>query len=182
MGETLSIEPLDYEKAKQSSVRLTELVNLIPEVKYVEEDVLAVEKTDGRQLKDKWSHSYIAIEKGELVGVILGYLRNAENNEIYPDRTFYIGEIAVDESARGRGIARDLLKKYHEGCMAEAETLGIGFSVQTNAAEWNNGVRAFYESFGYNIVSLKQYDNRTDVVMRATVEEVKKALNENYVN
>lgn len=178
------IEKLDSEQARRQIIRLTELISLIPEVEYISDDVIRVEKPDGRQMHDKWEHSYVATAEGEdkILGVIFGYKRGTENSELYPHDTFYIAEIAVDPAVQGRGIARRLLTRYHQDSIKEAEDLGIGFSVQTNSAQWNEGVKKLYELFGYTVVGQKVYDNRVDFVMRASANAVRKALDDNHTD
>lgn len=126
-----------------------------------------------RQLLGKWEHSLVVLDGDVPVATAYGYERRGEGSEQYPANTLYVAELVVAETHQRRGIARHLLKEFIEfnndlGFLYLDGT--FNYSVQTNAAKWNNHVRALYESFGFKVRAMKDYANRTDVVMGMTPE------------
>lgn len=170
----VQVERLSLELTERYINRLVELANHIPEVTYVADELLAESKPDGRIMKNKWQHSYILIEDGEAVGFIIGYERAADGTMQYPVDSLYMSELVVDESKRGKGYARTLIAQY----LSDAVDTARQFTLQTNAAEWNEPVRKLYKSFGFRVDGEKLYDNRSDVIMRATAADVKIALSD----
>jgi ribosomal protein S18 acetylase RimI-like enzyme len=148
-----------------------ELVKLIPEVTYTKEDLLAEAKADGRILHAKWQHSYALTEGDKVVGFVMGYEREAEDNINYPKSTLYISELAVAPEHQGQGYGRKLLGHLLNDAIQHGfiELTGpLNFTVQTNAADWNGPVRTLYKSLGFSEVGYKRYENRSDVVMKAS--------------
>lgn len=146
---------------------LTALANLIPKVPHTEADMLADTKR-GQPLLGKWEHSFVVMDGDVPVSFITGYERAGESNEQYPADTLYISELAVALNHQGKGVAKRLLQYF----LASNTAMGFryltgpfSYSLQTNAAEWNQSVRRLYESFGFMQRATKAYDNRTDVVM-----------------
>lgn len=168
------VEHLSLELAERYINRLVELANHIPEVTYVADELLAESKPDGRIMKNKWQHSYILFEDEEVVGFIMGYERTADGTLQYPVDSLYMSELVIDESKRGRGYARVLIARY----LSDAVDAARQFTLQTNAAAWNEPVQKLYESFGFRVDGEKLYDNRSDVIMRATAADVKIALSD----
>ncbi len=168
------VEYLSLELAERHINRLVELANLIPQVAYTADELLAESKPDGRIMKNKWQHSYILFEDEEVVGFIMGYERAADGTLQYPVDSLYMSELVVDESKRGRGYARALIARY----LSDAVDAVRQFTLQTNAAAWNEPVRKLYESFGFRVDGEKLYDNRSDVIMRATAADVRTALSD----
>lgn len=167
-----SIRRLNPEFVNEHIDEFVSLANLIPKVEYTSEEILADVKPDGRKLRAKWNHSYASIaEDGTIVGFVMAYEREAENNLNYPSNTLYISELAVRPEFQGQGHAKKLIKKL----ISDTEQAGgffelkgpLNFSLQTNSAEWNKPIRDFYALFGFEVVGQKQYANRTDVVMRS---------------
>lgn len=162
--------------AEHNQDELVRLANLIPQVAYTADDILAEKKSDGRDLSSKWQYSYALSENGSIAGFIVGYLRAAEANAQYPTDSLYMSELAVDPVHRGKGYAKKLIGHYLE----EALKKGVAdFTLQTNAAEWNYPVQRLYEQFGFRADGTKVYANREDVIMRATADGIKQLLDEN---
>lgn len=162
---------LTRELAEQHIGMLTTLANQIPQVNYAAEDILAEQKGD-RLLHNKWQHSLVIIDNGRPIALNIGYERQAENNSQYPANTLYISELAVAEEYQHQGIARSLLRQFFDmNNLIGFLTLPgqLNYSVQTNAATWNRRVLNLYQSFGFKQRSTKQYPNRTDVILGATV-------------
>lgn len=163
----MKIIPLTEELSKKYINEIIIMANLIPLVEYFQSDILSDKKGE-RELFGKWEHSLICLEGDKPIGIIIGYERKSEKNEHYPCDTIYISELAVKEDSQGKGIGRKLIDEFLEynKKIGMAHLDGpINFSVQTNAAEWNNHVIGLYESFGFKERARKEYDNRTDVVM-----------------
>lgn len=159
-----SIIPLDKETAEKYLADILELVKQVPLVDYSLESILA-EGKDKRIFYGKWEHSFIVLDEDKPIGIVMGYEREAEGNEQYPQNTLYISELAVDKKYQRKGLGRELMMfflnynqklgfKYLEG--------EINFSLQTNSAENNLPVQKLYEKIGFRKRSEKVYDNRTD--------------------
>ncbi len=173
----ISVHALSEPEARQHSSRLVELANLIPKVGYSADGLLQDRRSDGREMKNRWHHTYVLTENDEIVGMIIGYERAAEENDQYPTLSLYMSELAVDSEKRKQGYATMLIKRY----LTDAARAGIeNYTLQTNAAEWNEPVRKFYERFGFRVDGTKTYQNRTDVIMRASKQVIERALNENH--
>jgi ribosomal protein S18 acetylase RimI-like enzyme len=165
---------LSRELASQHIDGLTALANQIPSVSYQPHDLLAEQK-EVRQLYNKWDHSLILLEDDRPIGFIMGYERQAENNEQYPKNSLYISELAVLESHQNQGIGRSLLEQFlFMNNTAGFLTLdgALHYSVQTNSARWNRHVRELYESFGFKKRATKDYANRTDIVLSVCVDQL----------
>lgn len=64
----------------------------------------------------------------------------------HPVPTILLGRLAVDTSARGEGLGRELLMDALRRVLTVAETLGV-FAVHVHALD--DEARAFYEKFGF---------------------------------
>lgn len=74
--------------------------------------------------------------------------------------------MAVDPQQRGRGHASTLL----ESLIADVGPTDPGWvCLQTNAADWNEPVRALYRRHGFVVAGEKIYDDRRDVIMRRAI-------------
>lgn len=180
MGELIGLsedpQSMNAEFASQHIDELYGLVQLIPEVSYTRDDLLAEAKADGRILHAKWQHSYAIAEGDKMVGIVMGYEREPDHTANYPENTLYISELAVDPEYQGRGFGRALLSKFLADALEKGFTKLSGplsFTVQTNTAAWNEPVRSLYESFGFEAIGQKDYGNRIDVVMRASPDAIR---------
>jgi len=152
---------LSKEYAKVHISELVRLANLIPHVTYTELDILADQKQD-RILHRKWDHSLVVVDDlHNPIGFIIGYEREAEHNEQYPENTLYIGEIVIDPKFQGQGIGKELLKLFitYNKQIGFLDLNGeFNFSVQTNSAPFNKKVQDLYLKQGFNIRAVKHYD------------------------
>lgn len=64
----------------------------------------------------------------------------------HPVPTILLGRLAVDTSARGEGLGRELLMDALRRVLTVAETLGV-FAVHVHALD--DEARAFYEKYGF---------------------------------
>lgn len=165
---------LSRELALQYIDGLAALANQIPSVSYQPHDLLTEQKEE-RQLYNKWDHSLILLEDDRPIGFIMGYERQAENNQQYPKNSLYISELTVLESRQKERIGRSLLEQF----LLMNNTVGfltldgaMRYSVQTNSARWNRHVRELYESFGFKQRATKDYSNRTDIVLSVCVDQL----------
>jgi ribosomal protein S18 acetylase RimI-like enzyme len=162
--------PLTKEMAVRYQTILTELANLIPKVHYTVQDILA-ESSAKRNFLEKWKHSLIVFAGKNPVAFIMGYERRAEDHPGYRENSIYISELAVDSSYQGQGIAKSLLKVFFEYNPRFFHLKGkIVYTVQTNAASWNQPVINLYQSFGFCRAGHRYYENRTDVVLKRKTE------------
>lgn len=153
--------------AEQYARQLAQLANLIPQVAYTEDAILAESKGD-RELLGKWKHSVLLLDEDEPVGMIMAYERKAEGTPQYPDNTLYISELAIKKDLQGKGLGRELLATFFEvnNSAGFKHLKGpFNYSVQTNGAEWNKSVQDLYKSFGFIVRTNKVYDNRRDLVL-----------------
>lgn len=170
----LEVTGLTREIAQEHIDDLVRLANQIPEVTYSPEDILADQKGDRLQ-HNKWDHSLVVFDGGSPVALVMGYERQAEGNDQYPRDTIYISELAVAQTHQGRGVARRLLAEFFRNSFKSGfRTLKgeLNYSIQTNSAEWNEHVVELYESFGFKKRALKDYPNRTDVVLGVSAEDL----------
>ena len=130
---------------------LVEIIDQIPLVNYTEKEVLAETKED-RKFNKKWEHSLIVFDREKPIAVIIGYERESEGNEPYPENTIYISELAVKKDYQKRGIGKKLIRIFLDYNIQRGFLIlngRINFSVQTNSAERNKHVKELYKSFGF---------------------------------
>ena len=95
-------------------------------------------------LKDESKPIFVAAEDGQVLGYCFCQLRDYRGSGVLTDRLeVYIDDLCVEESCRGRGIARAL---YDHTC-GWAKGLGCAF-VTLNVWCGNDGAMAFYEKMG----------------------------------
>jgi ribosomal protein S18 acetylase RimI-like enzyme len=156
---------LDKNTAVVNAKVLAQLADSIPLVEYSEDDILADSKP-GRIFHGKWEHSLAAFHQEKPIAVIIGYEREKEENDLYPENSIYISELAVDNQYRKQGLARELLYQFLSQHKSFLHLQGkLRYSIQTNSDEWNKYVIDLYKAFGFKQVGTKAYDNRTDVVL-----------------
>lgn len=158
---------LDRQTAEKYAKDLARLADQIPLVPYREEEILAESKGE-RKFFGKWEHSLVVFDGSKPIGLVIGYERQSEGNEQYPENTLYVSELAVDKEYQRRGIARQLLKSFfdYNTQLGFKHLEGdLNFSVQTNSADWNRHVQNLYASFGFAQRATKQYPNRVDVIL-----------------
>jgi ribosomal protein S18 acetylase RimI-like enzyme len=157
---------LDKDIARIYSNQITDLANEIPLVDYREIDILADYKKD-RIFYGKWEHSLIVFDNKTPIAIIIAYERQSENNNLYPQNTIYISELAVKSNYRREGIARQLLKLWLELNIKFYHLKGsVNYSIQTNSADWNQYVINLYTSSGFVNYGMKEYPNRKYVILR----------------
>jgi len=169
------MSPIDADFAQAHVDELLRLARQIPEAPWTAKDITGTVKADGRIEHAKWEHTFALMQGGEIIGFVMAYVRDAEPNDNYPMNTLHTTGLAVRPDHQRQGHARQLMCAVIDPVLAHgfSELTGnVVLSLQTNAAQWNQSVRAFYESLGFVVVGSKQYDNRTDVVMRASASEV----------
>ena len=106
-------------------------------VKYTPDELLRItadEKTPVFVAKD---------DGGKTLGHLFGKFEETDRGNIHPHRTFYIDDICVDESARGRGVATAL----YEFAVCFAKENGC-YNITLNVWEGNAAAKAFYEKMG----------------------------------
>lgn len=81
---------------------------------------------------------FIAVEKEIPVGIILGYLDQADKE------TGYAHELGVDQNQRGRGIGTALLTTFEDKVKQEGRT-----KVSLNTLPENENAQRFYINRGY---------------------------------
>lgn len=161
------VKLLNKETAERNIDVITKLFNSIPQVHYTAEDVLA-ESKGARVLHKKWEHSLVVFDGDRIIALVVGYERESEGNEQYPENTLYISELAVDTEYQRKGIARNLLRQFitYNTQLGFLDLEGdTNFSVQTNQAEFNKHVQDLYRDIGFEQRATKVYENRTDIVM-----------------
>lgn len=109
----------------------------------------------------------IALAGDRYAGVAIGYEREAEGNEQYPRHSIYLNDLAVSADFQRQGLGRFLVKSWldYNRQVGFLRLQGeLVFSVQTNAAAWNQHVQELYVAFGFKRVAKKKYENRVDGV------------------
>jgi ribosomal protein S18 acetylase RimI-like enzyme len=159
-----SVVLLEKEIAQEHASALAEIIDQIqiPFIEhYSEREVLAESKQE-RKFYGKWEHSLVVFDQETPIAAIIGYEREAEKNEQYPENTLYISELAVHREYQRRGVGRRLLRIFldynaEKGFIYLAGDLN--FSIQANSAEWNEYVQNLYKSFGFTERATKQYED-----------------------
>ena len=168
MFEKFQIYSLIKDLAEKYVDDIIAALNLIPEIdKHNINDVLS-EKKGERILHAKWKHSLIVLTAdGEFVGVIIGYEREKEDNNQYPENSIYLNDLAVNGKFQKRGVGKFLTMVWLDWNkkIGFIELTGkLRFSVQTNKQDWNSHVQKLYEAVGFKKIAEKNYNNRTDNV------------------
>lgn len=166
--EGLNVYLLDKSLAEKYKEDITPIWNLIPLSNHLPDDILE-ESSGSRQYYGKWSHSLIVIEPStdRVIAFIVGYEREAEENNEYPKDSLHLKSLSVDSNYQNRGIGKKLVKLWLDFNRKQGFlhlSGNIVFSTQTNSADWNNYVQKFYESFGFEKTATKSYDNKVDNV------------------
>lgn len=91
------------------------------------------------------NHTFIADDQGEAVGYVMCFLREQPGNIFVHSVTdFHIDQLAVRESHRRRGIARQLMERAMQTArehQVDIVTLGV--------AAFNDGAIRFYQQLGF---------------------------------
>lgn len=158
--------------AKEFIADIVIALDLIPQAdKHTATEVLA-DKRGERVFYAKWDHSFVMLnDGGDFVAVIIGYERESENNNQYPDNCIYLSELAVAAKFQKRGIGKFLCQlwiDYNKRIGFQMLKGDLKFCVQTNNSDWNIHVQRLYESFGFQKTGKKQYGKRTDNIYSIT--------------
>lgn len=168
---SFSAQPLTKDLARKHADQLAQLADQIPLVDYSEAEIMADGKPE-REYHGKWKRSLIILDGDNVVGFIMGYERDGDGTDKYPQPSIYISELAVNPDYQNQGLGRHLVAQFikhnTEIGMEQFPDTPTNFSIQTNSADFNSHVRKLYESFGFKTRAHKQYDNRKDVVMGMT--------------
>lgn len=162
------IVSLSFERAQEFGNKIVKALDQIPQTEPHSLETLLSTHKDGRVFYAKWEHSYLALDSNDqFAGVIIGYERKHEDNDLYPTNTLYISSLAVAQQYQRQGLAKQLLTHWIECGMKTgfiALTGPLEFRAQTNSALWNIHVQKLYESVGFTKVGQKEYPNRIDEV------------------
>lgn len=83
-------------------------------------------------------------EKDEVMGYCFGILQQHKDNSVLTDiKTFYIDDLCVDESLRGKHIGKEL----YEAAVRLAKELGC-YNLTLNVWSCNPSAMKFYEAMG----------------------------------
>jgi len=160
-----SVYKLTKKLAQKHALTFAKIADQTPLVDYTEKEILADKKGD-RVFHGKWDHSLVVFDQSRPIAFIMGYERNAEGNDQYPDNSLYISEFGVLKTYQKQGIGRQLIKLFLD---LNKKLLCLDgmmiYSIQTNSADFNQHVQNLYKSFGFKHQANKEYDNRTDVVL-----------------
>ncbi len=164
---------LTAELAEAYATQIGEALDQIPLVEHHTPDLILAMSKEGRKFHAKWEHSLIALdEQGEFVGVVMGYEREGEENEQYPQASLYMSDLAVAKSHQKQGLGKWLIASWLDYNMQIGFTRlngALQFSTQTNSAVWNRHVQGLYESFGFTKRSTKNHHNRNDIVYALSI-------------
>ena len=95
-------------------------------------------------LLDKNSPIFVLTEGDALLAYCFCQLRDHRGSTVMTDRLeLYIDDLCVEESCRGRGLARAL----YRGVCLWAKSIGCGF-VTLNVWQGNDNAQRFYEKMG----------------------------------
>lgn len=123
----------------------------LPQVFQKPQDAKWYEKYLEKIFSDKNAALLVAEEEGELVGLVLVWVRQSANIPILVPRKFAVMEnLVVKKEFRKKGIGRQLVEAAEEWIKKEGANL-----IELNVWEFNQGARDFYEKLGYQTVSRK---------------------------
>ena len=165
--KNFTLYKLDKNCAKKYQDKIVSLLRMIPKTSYKSEDILAERKGE-RVFHSKWEHSLILFDKDIPIGVLIAYEREKENNDLYPENSLYINEIAVSEKYQGYGIGKYLMGyflKHNQKFFSFQNSDKIIFKIQTEDSIENLKVINFYKSFGFKERGRKKYSEKYDLVM-----------------
>ena len=121
----------------------------------VEEMNVYLQKYSGQHERKGIGRTYVAAEEGD--ARVLGYYSISsgavafetvpENLPRYPVPVALIGRLAVDLSARGRGMGETLLMHALQSAQRASEIVGI-YGVVVDA--WDQAAKKFYFKYGFN--------------------------------
>ncbi len=121
----------------------------------VEELNVYLQKYSGQHERKGIGRTYVAVEKGE--ARVLGYYSISsgavafetvpENLPRYPVPVALIGRLAVDQSARGRGMGETLLMHALQSAQRASDIVGI-YAVVVDALD--HRAKTFYLKYGFN--------------------------------
>lgn len=162
----IEIFTLDKETGNKYSKEIAELLNQIPLTNHTTEDIMLEEK-EGRIFYGKWEHSMIAFLENKPVGVLLGYERRKEKNTIYPENSFYINEIAVSKTVKGKALGKHLIELFIRRAEKFLYLDGkVAIKIQTADLKENIKVIELYEKIGFRKIGIKNYPLKNDLVMK----------------
>lgn len=156
LSKELCIEKID---------EIVNLLKLIPNSNYTRDAILA-EKKGERVLYGKWEHSLILMDRDEIVGILIGYEREKEENNLYRDNCFYINEIAISRKYKGKELGKHLLNYFIESVKEYKYLKGeIKIRIQTTNSKENRKVIELYRSVGFKKIGIKKYPLKEDIVL-----------------
>jgi predicted N-acetyltransferase YhbS len=103
---------------------------------------------------------YVCLSAGQIERAQLP--KSAQRNRPDPIAVLLLGQLAVDRSQQGRGIARSLMLFALTTAVRFSREIGC-FGVLTHPLD--DGVRAFYERFGFETLP---FDPRRSMIVRIT--------------
>lgn len=166
------IECLTRELATEFADVLVNLANLIPNVSYSADEILAESKAE-RCYLGKWNHSLVCLYDGQPVGLLIAYERTAEPGTDYKINSIYLNIMAVNTAYQNKGIGSALLDFLVAQVSAKPFLFLPGkptiISTQTNSASFNTQVLNWYIKRGFKVVGTKSYDNRNDYILQRTL-------------
>jgi len=93
--------------------------------------------------------TFVAETSGEILGFVTVDVATEKHAQLQPMRFARVGSICVAESARGRGIGRELMKRAEQWAAANGAV-----DVRLNVWAFNKSALRLYEELGYEIHSL----------------------------
>ena len=96
------------------------------------------------KMKDEDKPIYVAVEEDKVVGYAFCVVKEQPfSNNMIPFQSFFIDDLCVDETVRGKSIGKALFDFVKE----EAARRGC-YAVTLNVWEGNDGAKRFYEKMG----------------------------------
>lgn len=159
---------LTAELAEVNVAQIGEALDQIPLVEHHSPEIILAVSKDDQDFHAKWEHSLISLdEHGNFVGVIMGYERESEETEQYPNDSIFLSDFAVSKSHQKQGLGKWMLGSwldFNTKLGFKVLNSSLQFTTQTNSAVWNRHVQALYESLGFAKRSTQNYRNRNEIV------------------
>jgi ribosomal protein S18 acetylase RimI-like enzyme len=163
-GDCIWISSLEKACAQKHAARLIEVHNLIPFVRWTEED-LVTDQSGARIFHLKWQLSVLLTDAvGAPIGFLVSYLRPSDNNFNYT--SVYMHRMAIVKTLQRRGIGHRVISVYLNEVFAKLDVDYV--TLQANDNPQNTRIIELYESLGFKKVKHVFYADKTDWLMVCT--------------
>lgn len=160
-GKTYEIRVLTPALTRHHARAFLRIHNLIPHVRWREQDLFAKQARDGASYLGRDVFSLAVFEAGKPAGLLIAYLRDPSFR--HPLESVYVHRIAIDSSHQSNGVGTYLLRFAISSFFRSLPWL-LSVTAQTNDEPSNDRVLAFYRSLGLRQCYKVDYPNKQDLL------------------